>query len=183
MSLREAAAHVGLKYRTAQSLLLRYLRNGCRFRREDEPCLRTLNAYLRVRLLPHEDYIRSNLFSWRFDSLERRVRRIREGLGVSISRFALSEFYNRLGIRYRRPNYHISNIYSEGEMKVLQQDFSIKLNDFFRRNVELFFFDECSTNFWERRSKLWMDMKAPYFLNLRYQRGSGCAILGAISTK
>ena len=68
-------------------------------------------------------------------------------------------------------------------MRGLQQDFCIKLHDLFERRVEVWFLDECSTHFWERRSKLWMDLKRPFFLPLRYKRGAGCAILGAISTQ
>lgn len=135
-----------------------------------------------MKLLGCEDYLRENLYSWRFDSLERRCQHIKQELDIEIHRVNLAKFYRRLNIKYRRPNYHISNQYSEAEMKNLQQDFSIKLNDLIKRGIEVWFLDECSTHFWERRSKLWMDMRRPFFLNLRYKRGSGCAIIGAIST-
>ena len=66
-----------------------------------------------TKLLGHEDYLREKLYEWRFETLAQRVRHIEEDLGIEMTPQALGVHYRRLGFRYRRPNYHISNTYTD----------------------------------------------------------------------
>ena len=70
-----------------------------------------------------ERYLHSRLHDWVHVPLSRRVEIIAEELGPEyrVTPKTLSNFYKGvMNIRYRRPNYHISNIYNDVEMLKLQ---------------------------------------------------------------
>jgi hypothetical protein len=65
-------------------------------------------------------------------ALSRRVEIIAEDCGEDyrVTAKTLANYYKWMtNVRYRRPNYHISNIYSDLEMLKLQQEFCILCYD------------------------------------------------------
>jgi transposase len=65
----------------------------------------------------------------------------------------------------------------------LQQDFALKSVHHWRAGDELIFLDETSCHPWNKFVKMWMKVKEPYFNKVASLRGSGVAVLGAISSK
>lgn len=69
------------------------------------------------------------------------------GEDYRVSAKTLSSFYKReMNVRYRKPNYHISNIYTDAEMVKLQKDFVVECFEHMQKGAEVWFCDETSTH-------------------------------------
>lgn len=101
----------------------------------------------RKKLQGLEKYLLNRLEDWVHNPLSRRVEIIKEEMDIRVTPKTLSNFYKGvMKVRYRRPNYHISNIYNDTEMVKLQQEFVVQCFNFIKNGAELWFADEVSDN-------------------------------------
>lgn len=147
MSVREASSRAGLKLSTAKSIRRKYVEGGFKFLLRNEAF--AARKPRRKKLHGLERYLHSRLEDWVHNPLSRRVEIIKEELDIQVTPKTLSNFYkNVLRVRYRRPSYHISNIYSDAEMIKLQQEFVVQCYLFMQDGAEVWFADETSTHLW-----------------------------------
>ena len=135
-----------------------------------------------VKLDPIKDYLLERVHAWRFNSLARRVELIaRDHPHIRCTGQCLGRWYRRHRVYHIVPTYHISNTYTTEAMIGLQQEFTIKLLRHWEQGHEIIFIDESTCDPWHRRIKLWVNVAAPFYLDLANERGSGVHVQGAIS--
>ena len=124
ISVVEASSRAGIKLSTAKSIHRKYVEGGFKFMTRNEAF--AARKPRRKKLQGLEKYLHSRLHDWVHNPLSRRVEIIKEELDIQVTPKTLSNYYKKvMKVRYRRPNYHISNIYSDMEMVKLQQEFVV----------------------------------------------------------
>ena len=143
ISVVEASSRAGIKLSTAKSIHRKYVEGGFKFLTRNESVAARKPRAKKLQGL--EKYLLKRLEDWVHVPLTRRVEIICEEMGPEyrVTPKTLSNFYKAvMNVRYRRPNYHISNIYSEVEMLKLQQEFVVQCYHFITNGAEVWFADE-----------------------------------------
>jgi predicted ABC-type transport system involved in lysophospholipase L1 biosynthesis ATPase subunit len=55
--------------------------------------------------------------------------------------------------------------------------------EYYKKNAEIIYIDECTTNLWQKPGRLWIPKEHPFKVKLASNRGEGVTIIGAISSK
>jgi hypothetical protein len=72
-----------------------------------------------------------------------------------MSRYTLASYYRELKVSYFKTNSSFYNSRSEEEMVYLRLEFIKKIVKHMKKEREIIFIDETSTNMWVIRNKIW----------------------------
>ena len=78
-----------------------------------------------------------------------------------MSRITLAKYYKLNGIRYRKPHFKYFSD-KPPELQLLEQQiFVSRLTNFMKLGKSVLFFDETSTNLWDKGEKTWYNPDSP----------------------
>ena len=106
------------------------------------------------------------LKSWAAFSLEKRCALIKKELGKQITRVTLAKYYKRNQIKHIKPEYTIHTDQKDLDIHKQRLQFVPQLLEFYKRRMEIVYIDECTTNVWQKPSKLWLPKRNPFKIKL-----------------
>ena len=92
---------------------------------------------------------------WAHLSLDARCAILKSKYNIEISRYTLANYYRELKIGYLKTHSSFYSSKTEEEMVQLRVEFIKKIVKHMKRNKEIIFMDETSTNMWAIRNKIW----------------------------
>ena len=95
------------------------------------------------------------LREWVYLSLDDRCKLIKEKFGVQLTRFTLAKIYQEMNIIYSKTKQTFFSNRTVEEHVNLLVEYIGKLKSLIRKNKEIIYIDETSTNLWEKRAKIW----------------------------
>jgi hypothetical protein len=101
---------------------------------------------------------------------------------VKISRVTLANYYKKHNIKYRKPSYTIHCSKNEEELLRDRKQFITTIVDYYHRNLEIIYIDECSTHFWEKKNRIWVPRVSNINIKLPSSRKESVTVIGAISS-
>ncbi len=122
------------------------------------------------------------LKEWAPFSLEKRCELIYQRSQVKISRVTLANYYKQHKIKYGKPQYTIHSTKNEEELKEDRKKFITTIVDYYRRNLEIIYIDECSTHLWEKKNRVWVPRMNNVNIKLPTSRKESVTVIGAISS-
>ena len=91
LSVREAAAKVGIPYQNAYHIVRFYVANGHRMTFPTDPPLEK-----EKKLDPHKDWLLEKLHQWQFVGREERAERIYNALNIKVTGVTLLNWYKKV---------------------------------------------------------------------------------------
>jgi transposase len=95
------------------------------------------------------------LREWAHLSLEARCAILKEQHDIQISRYTLSNYYKQLQVGYLKTHSSFYSARSEEETARLRVEYIKKIVGHMRRNREIIYMDETTTDMWAIRNKIW----------------------------
>ena len=92
---------------------------------------------------------------WAHLSLDARCAILKSKYNLNISRFTLGNYYRELKIGYLKTHSTFYSSRSEEEMVYLRLEFIKKIVMHMKKEREIIFMDETSSNMWVIRNKIW----------------------------
>ena len=114
-------------------------------------------------------------------SLDQRCQAVRVRFGQTIHKTTLRNYYKRAGVSYRQPLRNLATSMSPELLRENRIRFIGHLLQRLRAGRTIWYFDETTTNLWERISRVWQP-RQPIRMQLPKMMGSNTTILGALSS-